>query len=84
MYAIDTRLGGTFAFGGERELGFTGILTINDYRDYDITDDGERFIVMVPTEAIESTEPTRPQINVVLNWFEECTRSGQVGQEGWN
>jgi hypothetical protein len=39
-------------------------------RDYDITPDGERILVIVPADEPE-LENVRPQIHVVLNWFEE-------------
>jgi len=37
---------------------------------YDIAPDGSRFLMLKP---IEDESGTRPQINVVLNWFEELT-----------
>jgi len=41
-------------------------------RDYDITKDGKRMIVIVPEGKAEAPRaPARPQINVVLNWAEE-------------
>ena len=39
-------------------------------RDYDITPDGERILMIVPADEPE-LEHVRPQIHVVLNWFEE-------------
>ena len=33
--------------------------------------DGKRFVVIVPPGQTESTEFAQPQINVILNWFEE-------------
>ena len=39
-------------------------------RNYDVTSDGERFLMMMPSEP--DSEPT--QIHVVLNWFEELER----------
>jgi hypothetical protein len=44
--------------------------------NYDITPDGERFI-MIKLE--EGSEPT--QINVVLNWFEELKRRVPVAKK---
>ena len=41
------------------------------YRDYDIHPDGERFLMVFPAELVDSSEISRPQINIVLNWFEE-------------
>jgi serine/threonine-protein kinase len=41
-------------------------------RDYDITKDGKRMIVIVPEGKAEAPRaPERPEINVVLNWVEE-------------
>jgi eukaryotic-like serine/threonine-protein kinase len=41
-------------------------------RDYDITKDGKRLMVIVPEGNAEAPRaPARPQINVVLNWLEE-------------
>ncbi len=37
--------------------------------DYDVTPDGQRFIMI---ERVKSETITR-QINIVLNWFEELT-----------
>ncbi len=42
-----------------------------NYRDYDISLDGERLLMVFPADRLDTGEPTRPQINVVLNWFEE-------------
>ena len=53
-----------FAVGPEQELPIADFFTAG--RDYDITPDGERFVVVLPSE-----ESSQPQINVVLNWFEE-------------
>ena len=39
-------------------------------RDYDITPDGERILMIVPADAPE-VEDRPPEIHVVLNWFEE-------------
>ncbi len=37
-------------------------------RQYDVMPDGQRFLITIPTEQ---TETARPQINIVLNSFEE-------------
>jgi hypothetical protein len=46
-------------------------LTINGYKDYDITEDARQFLVVVPANQAESSQFAVPQIIVVLNWFEE-------------
>jgi serine/threonine-protein kinase len=45
----------------------------SDYNTWDIHPDGKRFLMMKPNEIADSdsTAEARPQINVVLNWFEE-------------
>jgi len=39
--------------------------------NYDVSRDGQRFLMLKPSEQ-EASAPT--QINVVLNWFEELKR----------
>ena len=48
-----------------------GFTVVSYYRDYDITPDGEQFVMIFPVDRIEGGEASRPQINVVLIWFEE-------------
>ena len=40
-------------------------------RNYDITLDGKRFLGVVAAGQTASGAPAAPQIQVVLNWFEE-------------
>jgi hypothetical protein len=47
-----------------------GFFAANNYRDYDITPDGEQFLMVFPADQTESGV-LGPQINIVLNWFEE-------------
>jgi hypothetical protein len=44
--------------------------------NYDVSPDGQRFLMLKPTEQVQSA-PT--QINVVLNWFEELKRRVPAG-----
>jgi hypothetical protein len=44
--------------------------------NYDVSSDGQRFLMLKPAEQAEATT----QINVVLNWFEELKR--KVPTEG--
>ena len=46
-------------------------------RDYDITPDGERILMIVPADE-PGLENARPQIHVVLNWFEELKTRAPV------
>jgi len=38
---------------------------------WDVTPDGTRFVFVQPATQTESEEQTGPQINIILNWFEE-------------
>jgi serine/threonine-protein kinase len=65
-------VGGSPRFTNERILPIEGFQVFFGNRDYDITKDGKRMMVIVPEGKIEAPRaPTRPQINVILNWFEE-------------
>ena len=41
----------------------------NEGRSYDVSLDGQRFLVVKPLESDQDAPP--PQINIVLNWVEE-------------
>ena len=62
-----------FTFGNELTLPVEGFSVVGFFRDYDITPDGERLVMMFPANSSGDDE-ARPQINIVLNWFEELTR----------
>ncbi len=47
------------------------------FPNYDVTPDGQRFLMLKPTEQVQS-EPN--QINVVLNWFEELKQKVPTGK----
>ena len=63
-----------FAFSNEQTLPIDGFVVVGFYRDYDITPDGERLVMVFPADRTESGEAARPQIIVVQNWFEELRR----------
>ena len=46
-------------------------------RNYDVSPDGQRFLMVKP---IEQEQPTA-QINVVLNWFEELKQKVPTGKK---
>ena len=68
MMAVDVTTQGTFSAGKPRVL-FEGRYapTPRSFQDYDVSPDGQRFLMLKATEQAQSPE----QINVVLNWFEE-------------
>ena len=68
---VDTSTG--FEQEPERHLPIEGFFGVAPYRDYDVTRDGQKFLVGYPAGQAETNanELTNPQINIVLNWFEE-------------
>ncbi len=65
-----------FVTGRPRDLFPTlnQFITTNETRRapmYDITPDGTRFVFVQPAGQADSEKQPAPQINIVLNWFEE-------------
>ena len=48
---MDLSTNGIFGFGNKRTLPVGASMTNRNYRDYDITPDGEKFVVIVPAKA---------------------------------
>jgi hypothetical protein len=73
---VDTKSG--FAAGKPRRL-FEGpyLPTAGSFPYYDVSPDGQRFLMLKPVES-QTSAPT--QINVVLNWFEELKRKVPTGK----
>ena len=67
---VDVATDSGFSFGTERELPIAGHVTFNDSRDYDITPDGQHFLMIFPQET-DSAGSLTQRINIVQNWFEE-------------
>jgi Tol biopolymer transport system component/predicted Ser/Thr protein kinase len=75
---VDTRSG--FSASNPRML-FEGRYVSafpNTFPNYDVSPDGERFLMLKPSEQSEAA-PT--QINVVLNWFEELKQKVPTGKK---
>ena len=71
IMGVDVSTDGPFRFGNEQTLPIEGNLIFTTYRDYDITPDGKQFLMVFPADETDSGEDARPQINIVLNFFEE-------------
>ncbi len=69
--AVDVETIRGFQNGAERLLPVQGFFAIRPYRDYDVTPDSQQFLVAVPVGQADSDASATPQINIVLNWFEE-------------
>ncbi len=69
---IDITTEPAFAFGNEQVLGLRGfILPGGGIKPYDITPDGQRFLMVFPAAETDAGDPARQRINIVQNWFEE-------------
>ena len=55
----------------EQTLPLEGFRVFSAYSDYDITPNGEQFVMVFPADQAESSEAARRQINIVLNWHQE-------------
>jgi len=79
MMAVDIATHPGFVAGKPRVL-FEGeyLLTPLAFPNYDVSPDGQRFLMLKPTEQ-KATAPA--QINVVLNWFEELKRLVPAGKK---
>jgi Tol biopolymer transport system component len=78
MMAVDIATQPSFASGKPRML-FEGQYSPapGTTPNYDVSPDGQRFLMIKPSEAGEA--PT--QINVVLNWFEELKQRVPTGKK---
>ena len=69
LLSVDISTEGRPAIRNRRMLPIEHALMEEGTRDYDITSDGKGFVLIVPSD--DPRDPPDPQINVVLNWFEE-------------
>jgi Tol biopolymer transport system component len=72
LMGIDIATEPAFSFGNEQALGMRGFLAppSSAVRPYDITPDGQRFLMIFPADQADSVAEAE-RINIVLNWFEE-------------
>jgi serine/threonine protein kinase/Tol biopolymer transport system component len=79
MMAVDIVTEPGFAAGTPRML-FKGTYELPPFpiANFDVAPDGQRFLMLKPTEQ-EQSAPT--QINVVLNWFEELKQKVPTGKK---
>ncbi len=74
LRSVDIATQPAFAFSNEQTLPIDGFVVVGYYRDYDITPDGERLVMVFPADRTDGGEVARPQIIIVQNWFEELRR----------
>jgi len=77
MMAVDYSSQPTFSAGKPKML-FEGayVPTPRSFPDYDVSPDGQRFLMLRATEQAQAPA----QINVVLNWDEELKQKNQAGK----
>jgi len=79
MMAVDISTHPNFIAGKPHVLFEGGYLpTPLTNPNYDVSHDGQRFLMLKPTEQSE-TAPIR--INIVLNWFEELKQKVPTGRK---
>ena len=71
LRSVDVVTEPDFAFSNEQTLPIDGFIVVSTYRDYDITPDDERLVMVFPADQTEGGKSSRPQINIVLNWHQE-------------
>jgi len=74
LMAVSIQTQPAFSFGQPVPLPIEGISQPAGGRRYDIMPDGKRFLVMLPETQTKGQARGAPQINVVLNWFEELKK----------
>ena len=72
LMAVPAQTDPTFEHQAPRELLEWPYFPGTEGRAYDVSQDGERFLTVIPVETEQDAPP--PQINVALNWFEELRR----------
>jgi serine/threonine-protein kinase len=74
LRALDVTTTGEFAFKNPRTLQLpANTLMYQSYRDFDVTPNGDKFVVIVAEQKDAKAGAPAPalRIDVVLNWFEE-------------
>jgi serine/threonine-protein kinase len=71
MMAVDITTDPTFTAGRPRELFREKYVSTSRLRNYDVTPDGRRFLMV---QDVSPPEEVVTELHVVLNWFEELKR----------
>jgi Tol biopolymer transport system component len=70
LMAVEVRIGSTFQAGVPKALLRMRVISYDDvYKHYTVSKDGQRFLVVTPTEEVSSNP-----ITVVINWTAELRR----------
>jgi serine/threonine-protein kinase len=72
IMGLEIATAGGITFKNPRSLPIQGALMSLGYRDFDVTPDGERFVMIYPADtATRQGAAPAPRIDVVLNWQQE-------------
>jgi dipeptidyl aminopeptidase/acylaminoacyl peptidase len=73
LLVVDIRTAPSFTVGKPVQLSVQGTIHPIAQRNYDVTPDGKRLLVVLPaaTGPTDAPRSSSQQINVVLNWVEE-------------
>ena len=74
LKAINVSTEPAFTFANPETFPLQGFVTDGNIRNFDVTLDDQRFVMVL---APDQREVPSPQINVVLNWFQELTERVQ-------
>ena len=76
LFVMDIRADKGLTFGNPVALPIEDTIHPIQQRNYDVTPDGQRLVVVLPAQAAQGTANRAGslQVNVVLNWFEELAQ----------
>lgn len=74
MMVVPIETGSTFAAATPQVLFEGQYLSLNSGRTYDVSRDGQRFLMIKDAYSGNAAASLRPQLVVVLNWLEELKR----------
>jgi hypothetical protein len=81
LFSVSIRAQPSLTFGVPVALAVKGMAqAVGSERHFDITPDGKRFAVVLPpgADTTSASQTPQPQIQVVLNWFEELKQRAPV------
>jgi serine/threonine-protein kinase len=72
IVSVDVKATPGFSFGTPVPVAIEGLVpTSATSREYDISPDGKQFVAVLEASTGQGVKQPNPQINLVLNWFEE-------------
>ena len=78
LVAVSIQTQPSFSFGNPNpvpvQIVDAALLAVIVRRQYDVTSDGQRFLVLMPAPSTTNGPPSQRRIDIVLSWFEELTR----------